>query len=228
MAYRPDGLPGLNFDLEPADSTNYEAGAKLRLGEVSQLTTTLFHSKTENDIVTGPAPFPGRNTFVNADETTREGAELALGTAAFDSALTLDLAYTYTRARFEEFVNFAGLDLSGNQIPGVPENSAYAELVWHHQRSGFTAGVEGRWADEVFVDDVNSASADSYVVFNLHAGFRQQVGTWRFEEFLRVDNVADEEYVGSVVVNAVNGRFFEPAPPRTYLLGFTASYSPGR
>jgi iron complex outermembrane receptor protein len=136
------------------------------------------------------------------------------------------VAYTFTRARFEEFVNFAGLDLSGNQIPGVPEHSAYAELVWRHERSGFTAGVEGRWADEVFVNDVNSAAADSYVVFNLHAGFRQQVGTWRFEEFLRVDNVADEEYVGSVVVNAVNGRFFEPAPPRTYLLGFTASYSP--
>lgn len=226
MAYRPDGQAGLNFDLLPADSTNYEAGAKLRLGDASQLTTTLFHSRTENDIVTGPAPFPGRNTFVNADETKREGAELSLSTAALNSALTLDVAYTFTRARFEEFVNFAGLDLSGNQIPGVPEHSAYAELVWRHERSGFTAGVEGRWADEVFVDDVNSAAADSYVVFNLHAGFRQQVGTWRFEEFLRVDNVADEEYVGSVVVNAVNGRFFEPAPPRTYLLGFTASYSP--
>ncbi|HSD75430.1 MAG TPA: TonB-dependent receptor [Steroidobacteraceae bacterium] len=226
MAYRPDGLPGLNFDLKPADSTNFEAGAKMQLGQATRLTTTLFHSDTDDDIVTGPAPFPGRNTFVNADRTTREGAELAFSTAALDAALTLDVAYTYTRARFEDFVNFAGLDLSGNQIPGVPENAAYAELNWHHQRSGFTAGLEGRWADKVFVDDINSASADSYVVFNIHAGFRQRVGTWRFEEFLRVDNVADEEYVGSVVVNAVNGRFFEPALPRTYLLGFTASYSP--
>jgi iron complex outermembrane receptor protein len=144
----------------------------------------------------------------------------------FESALTLDFAYTYTRAQFEEFVNFAGLDLSGNQIPGVPENSAYAALAWHHAPSGFSAGVEGRWADRVFVDDVNSASADSYVVFNVHAGFRQRIGAWQFEEFLRVDNVADESYVGSVVVNAVNGRFFEPAPPRTFLLGFTAGYSP--
>ena len=225
MAYRADGAPGLNFDLEPAKSNNFEAGAKMRLGDAS-LTTTLFHSKTEDDIVTGPAPFPGRNTFVNAERTEREGAELALSTAAFDAALTLDVAYTYTHARFEEFVNFAGLDLSGNRLPGVPEHSAYAEITWRHARSGFTTGFEGRWTDEVFVDDVNSASADSYVLVNFHAGFRQQVGTWRFEEFLRVDNVADEEYVSSVVVNAVNGRFFEPGPPRTYLLGFTASYSP--
>jgi len=226
LAYRPDGAPGLNFDLEPADSTNYEAGMKVRLGEYSHLNATLFRSDTKDDIVTGPAPFPGRNTFVNAELTRREGAEFSASTAMFESALTFDVAYTYTRAQFEEFVNFAGLDLSGNQIPGVPENSAYAELVWHHAPSGFSTGVEGKWADEVFVDDVNSASADSYVVFNFHAGFRQRNGSWQFEEFLRVDNVADESYVGSVVVNAVGGRYFEPAPPRTFMLGFTASYAP--
>lgn len=226
LAYRPDGAPGLNFDLKAADSTNYEAGMKVRLGEHSHLNATLFRSDTKDDIVTGPAPFPGRNTFVNAELTRREGAEFSASTAMFESALTFDFAYTYTRAQFEEFVNSAGLDLSGNQIPGVPENSAYAELVWQHARSGFSAGVEGRWADEVFVDDVNSAAADSYVVFNLHAGFRQRNGAWQFEEFLRVDNVADESYVGSVVVNAVGGRYFEPAPPRTFMLGFTASYAP--
>ena len=102
----------------------------------------------------------------------------------------------------------------------------YVELVWHHAPSGFSTSVEGRWADRVCVDDVNSAFADSYVVVNLHAGFRQRFGTWRFEEFLRVDNVADENYAGSVVVNAVNGRSFEPAPQRTFLRGFTAGYSP--
>lgn len=225
LAYRPDGSPGMNFSLEPADSSNAEAGVKMRLGE-HYLNATLFRSDTKDDIVTGPAPFPGRNTFVNAERTRREGAEFAASTAVLESALTLDIAYTYTRARFEEFVNFAGLDLSGNQLPGVPEHSAYAELVWRHAPSGFSTGVEGRWADYVYVDDINSTFAESYVVFNFHAGFRQRLGAWQCEEFLRVDNLADESYVGSVVVNAVNGRFFEPAPPRTFLLGFTASYSP--
>jgi iron complex outermembrane receptor protein len=226
LAYRPDGSPGMNFALEPADSTNMEAGVKMRLGEHSRLNATLFRSDTNDDIVTGPALFPGRNTFVNAERTRREGAEFAASTAMLDSALTLDLAYTYTRARFEEFVNFEGLDLSGNQLPGVPEHSVYAALVWRHAASGFSAGVEGRWADRVYVDDINSAFAESYVVFNFHAGLRQRIGAWQFEEFLRVDNVADENYVGSVVVNAVNGRFFEPAPPRTFLLGFSASFFP--
>jgi iron complex outermembrane receptor protein len=226
LAYRPDGSPGLNFALKPADSTNMEAGVKARLGERGGLNATLFRSDTRDDIVTGPAPFPGRNTFVNAERTRREGAELSAFTTLLDPALTLDLAYTYTRARFDEFVNFAGLDLSGNALPGVPEHSVYGALVWRHAPSGFSAGLEGRWADRVYVDDINSAYADSYVVFNLHAGLRRQIGAWQLEAFLRVDNVADEDYVGSVVVNAVNGRYFEPAPPRTFLLGFTASYFP--
>ena len=196
LAYRPDGSPGMNFALEPAESTNMEAGVKMRLGEYTRLNTTLFRSDTKDDIVTGPAPFPGRNTFVNAERTRREGAEFAASTAVLDSAVTLDIAYTYTRARFEEFVNFEGLDLSGNQVPGVPEHSAYAALVYRHAASGFSAGVEGRWADQVYVNDINSASADSYVVFNLHAGFRQHIGAWQLEEFLRVDNVADEEVRG--------------------------------
>ena len=226
LAYRPDGSPGMNFALESADSTNLEAGVKIRLGEHSHLNATLFRSDTDDDIVTGPAPFPGRNTFVNAERTRREGAEFAASTAVLDSALTLDLAYTYTRARFEEFVNFSGLDLSGNQLPGVPEHSVYGAFVWRHAASGFSAGAEARWADKVYADDINSAFAESYVVFNVHAGFRQHIGRWQLEEFLRIDNVADENYVGSVVVNAVNGRFFEPAPPRTLLLGFTASFFP--
>jgi iron complex outermembrane receptor protein len=63
-------------------------------------------------------------------------------------------------------------------------------------------------------------------VVNWHAGLRQHVGSWRLEEFVRVDNVFDESYVGSVIVNAANARYFEPAPERTWLVGFTAGYSP--
>jgi len=34
----------------------------------------------------------------------------------------------------------------------------------------------------------------------------------------RIDNVADRGYVGSVIVNDGNGRFFETGAPRAFLL----------
>jgi iron complex outermembrane receptor protein len=117
----------MNFALEPRTVTNVRQGVKMRFGEHARVNATLFRSDTKDDIVTGPAAFPGRNTFVNAERTRREGAEFAASTAVLDSAVTLDIAYTYTAREIREFVNFAGLDLSGNQVAGVPEHSAYAE-----------------------------------------------------------------------------------------------------
>ncbi len=223
LAYRPDGSPGLNFDIDAAISTNYELGVKSFVGETGRLTATLFRSDTKDDIVTGPSPFPGRNTFVNAAETRREGAELAaqyIAKGGFD----MGIAYTYTRARFEEFVSFGGVDLSGKQLPGVPEHSFYADASWQHVPSGFSTGLEARWSGKIYVDDENSDFADSYTTVNWHAGLRRDVRDWMLSGYVRVDNVTDEDYVGSVVVNAANDRFFEPAPGRTYYLGFTAGF----
>lgn len=222
LAYRPDGAPGLNFDLDAATSTNFEGGAKLRFKDHTLLNATLFRSDTKEDIVTGPSPFPGRNSFVNAARTRREGAELGAQTT-LSHRLDLYVAYTYTRARFDEFINFAGVDLSDNQIPGVPEQTAYAELSWRHEPSGIVTGLEARWLDRLYVDDANSTFAKDSITLNWHAGWGQEVAGWALSAFVRIDNITDEEYVGSVIVNAANARFFEPAPGRVFFFGITAS-----
>jgi iron complex outermembrane receptor protein len=223
LAYRPDGSPGLNFDLDAAISTNYEAGIKTLWGDHARIVATLFRSDTEDDIVTGPPPFPGRNTFVNAAETRREGAELS-AQYTMTNGLDFGFAYTYTRARFEDFVNFEGEDLSGAHLPGVPGQSLYADVAWRHVPSGFLTGLEARWNDKVYVNDQNSDFADSYTTLNWHAGLRRPMGDWELNGFLRVDNVTDEDYVGSVVVNGAGDRFFEPAPGRTFYVGVTAGF----
>jgi iron complex outermembrane receptor protein len=59
-------------------------------------------------------------------------------------------------------------------------------------------------------------------VANLRAGFEQRGPGWKISEFVRVDNVTDRQYIGSVIVAEANGRFFEPAPGRTWLIGVSA------
>ena len=68
-------------------------------------------------------------------------------------------------------------------------------------------------------------SAPASTVVNLRAGLTQTIGDWRFSELLRIDNATDKRYVGSVIVNEANLRFFEPAPPRGGLLAVTARYT---
>jgi len=40
---------------------------------------------------------------------------------------------------------------------------------------------------------------------------------------VRVDNVGDKEYIGSVIVSEANNRFYEPAPTRNVMAGVQAS-----
>ena len=38
---------------------------------------------------------------------------------------------------------------------------------------------------------------------------------------MRLDNVLDRRAIGSVIVNDTNGRYFEPAPGRGWVLGLS-------
>ena len=112
---------------------------------------------------------------------------------------------------------------AGNKLPGVPSTTLYGEMLWRHAASGFHAGAEIRHNGRVYVNDQNSESAASYTVGNLRVGFEQRAKQWRFTEFVRVDNMTDKAYIGSVIVADGNRRFYEPAPGRNYLFGLEGS-----
>jgi iron complex outermembrane receptor protein len=75
---------------------------------------------------------------------------------------------------------------------------------------------------DVAVNDLNTEFADAYTVANLAFGFTQQKTKWRLTEYLRVDNVTDKKYAGSVIVNETNGRYYEPSPQRSMTVGVQA------
>ena len=72
------------------------------------------------------------------------------------------------------------------------------------------------------MDDQNSDAAPAYTIANLRLGFEQKKNGWRINETLRIDNLTDRSYIGSVIVADANRRFFEPAPRRNLSLIFSA------
>ena len=223
LAYRPGGATGLNFALQPSTSLHKEFGVKAKIGNAARVNLALFHIDTSDEIVINSA-VGGRTDFKNASKTRREGAELSIDSylgAGFEAYL----AYTWLDARFTQPFT-SGVPAvtvpAGNKLPGVPAYMVFGELVWRHPASGFHAGVELRASGKVYVNDLNSASADPYTIGNLRAGFEQRGKKWRLTEFVRVDNVTDRQYVGSVIIADANSRFFEPSPRRNYLLGLNA------
>lgn len=77
----------------------------------------------------------------------------------------------------------------------------------------------------MFADDTNQARVGGYGIASLRGGFTQKSSNWTFNQFARIDNLFDKEYVGSIYVNDANGRYYAPAAERTWLIGLSASYS---
>ena len=222
LAYQELGS-GLNFGLQPSESRNAEVGLKLR-HELTRVNLALFHSRVEDEIVTGPnQAVTGRSTFVNAGQSTRRGIELSLE-QGFDHGIEAYLAYTLLDARFDSYTTNSGADLSGKDLPGVPRHSLFAELSWQPPGSGFITALEAQSLSERFATDENDARAAGYAVFNWRAGYSHQVGDWTVDPFVRIDNLGDKEYIGSLIINGPGGRFYEPAPDRQWLVGVGLEY----
>lgn len=221
LAYRPGGATGLNFALQPSDSTHRELGLKALIGAASRINVALYRIDVTDEIVVNSSS-GGRTDFKNAAGTRREGLEL-MWQSQFVRGFEALLSYTALDARFTQPFTSTSTVAAGNKLPGVPSSSLYGELVWRHPASGFHSGVEVRHNDKVYVDDANSESAAAYTIWNLRAGFEQRGKNWRLSEFVRVDNVADRNYIGSVIVAAGFQRFYEPAPGRNFLLGVQAA-----
>lgn len=217
LAYRPDGTSGLNFNLDPSTSDNYEAGVKANFGVSGELRFALYRIDTDDEIVTAESA-NGRSTFQNAGSTRRSGAEFSLA-GALGGGFHGYLAMTWLQA------DYASGPYDGNRLPGIPRTTFYGALDWSHAPSGFYAKADAQYRSRVFVDDVNSADADGYAVANLEAGFHQRAGGWKFGEFAQLNNLFDRQYIGAIVVNASYGRYYEPAPGRNWLVGLSANYS---
>lgn len=234
LAYRPDGLGGFNDGLRPQKSKQAELGAKWRSGAFD-IDATLFHVEVDDEI--GVATNAGgRSSFQNVGRTRRSGAELG-GIWRISPQWRGQVALTLLDAKYRDsFQGCAGIPCTlptpaqpagqnlitvpaGNRIAGTQRGSAYAELAWTPGAQRELA-LELRGGSAVVVNDSNSDAAGRYVIGNLRWLERVSFGNGvKAELLLRVDNVADKVYAGSVIVNDANGRFFEAGSPRSYFIG---------
>lgn len=213
-----------NLRLKPSESRNFEVGAKAFLSDNTRANLSLFKITTDDEIVLDNN-VNGIATYANANKTSRNGAELSIE-SQLPHNVTLYGAYTLLNAKFDsDFTTASGNTITaGNVIPGTYHTQIYAEAAWKHVASGFRTAIEARHNSKAYVNDTNTDSAPSYTIFNLRAGFEQKLQNWRFSQYLRVENIFDKNYIGSVRVNDGNARFFEPAAGTNWLLGLNATY----
>jgi iron complex outermembrane receptor protein len=234
LAYKLNGS-GLNFALQPATSNNYELGAKAFLGPDARLNLALFKVDTQDELAVLQNS-GGRTVYQNVEKASRKGIELGLD-SRLPMGFTALLSYTYLKANFDSsflsckpvtpcvFPSINTIQVpAGNRIPGVPRNILYGEFGWATFNGNLSTALEFRSSGRFYANDTNTEYANGYGVASWRIIFKQEVSKLVLSEFARIDNILDHQYVGSVIVNEANGRYFEPAPGRTFLLGVSVAY----
>lgn len=213
-----------NLNLKPSTSENFEIGTKAYITNNTRANLTLYYIKTKDEIVVSQIDGANRSIFTNANDSIRKGIEASLE-SNFENNISTYLAYTFLSAKFDSDFNSAnGLIASGNRIPGTYSNQIYGEIRWKYEPLGFNTAFETRYNSKVYVNDINTDSADAYTIFNVRAGFEQTLSNWLFREYVRLENITDKDYIGSVRINDANSRFYEASAGRNYLLGLSAQY----
>jgi len=213
LVNQPGGGAGLNSEVGAQKTKGIEIGTR-GTARLAQFDVAVFAMQISDRLL----PFQddsGRTFYRNAGESRHSGVEIGLQRTLIGD---FDVQVTYTGSRFE----FEDADLRGNRIPGVPQHHLFVGLKT--ERRGLIGQISTEMVSETFANDSNTAKNEGYLLVDLSAGYSTLVqGGASLQPFIRVANVFDKAYVGSMVVNAFGGRYFEPSPGRTVQIGVSVS-----
>ena len=229
LGYRADGQAGLALDLGAARSRNMEIGSKWQAQDSRRLDVTMFRADTDDELAVA-SNTNGRSTYRTIGRTRRQGAELSWRQPVATD-LELQVAWTWLQAQVRSGYLACGgsgcsipdtLVAAGSRLPGVPRQQASARLQWQPREWQWAAEVAA--SSDTVVNDLDTERAPGYAVVNIEAGRRWRQRTSDLRAFARVDNLLDQRYIGSVIVNDGNGRYYEPGPDRTASIGLQWSW----
>lgn len=215
-----DSLGGFNETLQPERAINYELGLKGTAFDRVSYSLAAFRANVEDLIVGSAVAGTERVYFENAGSARHQGLEASLS-ALMAQGLVVTAAYTHSDFVFTDFHSDDG-DFSGNQLPGIPPNQIDSRLTYTHA-SGISGALQVWAVQDYFADNANLSRNDGYVTVNFRLAYSLRSRLLEIAPFLGVNNLLDARYNSSVVVNAVGGRYYEPAPGRNLYFGLRAA-----
>jgi iron complex outermembrane recepter protein len=223
LTNQPNSAGGFNLSLQPQTATNYEIGVRGDLVGRLNYSVALFHADVRDELIGyayPPPTAPGRVYFQNAGTSRHRGVELGAELEVL-SGLNLTTTWTYSDFRYTSYTTGTHV-LDGRPLPGIPQHWLHFLL---QARPAFARGgwvdVEETHSSGYFVNDTLNTQTRAWWTTNVRVGWDGTVGSLRLRPFVGFNNVWNRFYVASVVINAANGRYYEPAPGRNLYVGLS-------
>ncbi len=200
-------MNSIDSTLGPQTSDDYEVGMRYALRENLIVGFNLFYIETDDEIFYNPYAYSNQNLD---GETCRKGLEISVAQQFAWGAI--DANYAYTDAEID------GGTFDGNNLPGVPEHQAGANVFLDLWRP-LSIIVSGQYiGDQPFISDWQQNFNDhkSYFVANAKLKYR-----WRkVTAFIDINNLFNEDYAEYGVLGGYPlERAHFPSPRTNFLLG---------
>lgn len=241
-----DTLHVINPLLEPISSTTFEIGYKTAtnaylLGDATISADIAAYMITiKNDII----PYRGGRFYFTAGETRRLGGELGLG-ISWPSGLSLLVAATLSNNKYVDYKvdsvyynkNLAGrfADYKDNKVAGLPDFFSTIRLRFEPE---FAAGAfiesDMRFMSEYYVNDGNTLTVPSYILFDAAAGYELNISeAFGAKVYARYANLTDAKYAASAWINPdmpskTLPAYIEPGLAANITAGLTLTWHPNK
>jgi len=226
----PGQIGGDLSQLEAQKAWQFEVGTRGTFDNRVTWDVSLYDIELWDEITNvNVQPFPGAPftipRFNNIDRSRHSGVEFgasavlvrdaakSMGLGEMGDTLATRVAYTYSR-----FVYVDDPVFNNNYIPGAPQHFIRGELRYDHF-SGFWIAPSVEWVPVgYFVNSANTVKTPSYALGNVTMGFDLKPPI-NLSVFFEARNLANTNYVSSVVVDNANARYFEPGDGRAFYGG---------
>ena len=229
----------LNRELQAERGTSYEVGTRGNFFNNRLLyEVNLFDLEQRETIVSSTAG-QGIAVFRNTGRTRQRGLEAALSGWLWrqrqvscvvyrdsskrmprqeNTGLRAWASYAYNDFRFGRYTS-GGPDLRGNRLTGTTPHTLSAGLDFS-EHLGFYLSPNLSHQARVALDDANTEQAAGYWVFGARGGWRRTIARHlETNIYAGIDNLTDRNYSLGNDLNAFGGRYFQPAPGRSWYTG---------
>lgn len=196
--------------LGPETTIGLETGLRSIIHTWLYLDLAAYHMMVGNRITPYQTLAGGDRTFYrNSGEATHSGIEGSV-IAEIGENGSISQSMQVNRFRFA----------NGNRIPGLAELVSVTAMEW--SISGYSAGLDIAAIGDQFANDANTISNKGRVTADVSLSKSIPISDKRVVFALRVQNITNARYNGSVQVNPFNNRAYEPSAGRQVYI--TVSY----
>ena len=216
----PQQMSGFNTILQPQKSAGAEAGlATVEMMRALSIELVAFYIRIRNLLLPYQMQTDGPTYFKNSGMTRHWGIEYKLDWRPRNLPISFYANYSLIQARF---VDYPDANVTGNTIPGIPDHRIHLTAVW--QPALWTIVSSLHWNDSYPADNRNTAFVRHFTDIKLSVSRVLEIIPHKLsvKPFFQLNNLLNQNFSSSVVVNAFGGRYYEPAPPRTWRVGLSA------